>query len=55
MPKYDTKEIAKKIAQENKCPLVLGSATPDLVTYYKAQKGFLNKRYSRKIGVGCPQ
>ena len=39
VPKYDTKEIAKKIAQENKCPLVLGSATPDLVTYYKAQKG----------------
>lgn len=39
VPKYDTKEIAKKIAQENKCPLVLGSATPDLVTYYKVQKG----------------
>ncbi len=39
IPKYDAKEIAKKIARENNCPLVLGSATPDLVTYYKAQQG----------------
>ncbi len=39
VPKYDAKEIAKKIAKENSCPLVLGSATPDLVTYYKAQEG----------------
>lgn len=39
VPKYDAKEIAKKIAKENKCPLVLGSATPDLTTYYKAQTG----------------
>ena len=39
IPKYDAKEIAKKIAKENDCPLVLGSATPDLVTYYKARQG----------------
>ena len=39
IPKYDAKEIAKKIAKENNCPLLLGSATPDLVTYYKAQQG----------------
>ena len=39
VPKYDAKEIAKKIAKENNCPLVLGSATPDLVTYYKATQG----------------
>ena len=39
VPKYDAKEIAKKIAKENSCPLVLGSATPDLVTYYKAEEG----------------
>ena len=29
-PKYDSKEIAKKIAKEVNIPLVLGSATPDL-------------------------
>ena len=38
VPKYDAKEIAKKIAKENNCPLVLGSATPDLVTYYRANQ-----------------
>ena len=32
VPKYDAKEIAKKLAKENKCPLILGSATPDLNT-----------------------
>lgn len=37
IPKYDAKEIANKIAKEIKCPLVLGSATPDLTTYYKTQ------------------
>ncbi len=36
-PKYDAKEIAKKIAKQNNCPLVLGSATPDIRTYYPAQ------------------
>ena len=39
VPKYDAKEIAKKLAKENKCPLILGSATPDLNTYYKAKQG----------------
>ena len=39
VPKYDAKEIANKIAQENACPLVLGSATPDINTYYHALKG----------------
>jgi len=39
-PKYDAKEIAKRIAKQNNCPLVLGSATPDIKTYYSAiEKG----------------
>ena len=38
-PKYDAKEVARKISKENMCPLVLGSATPDLNTYYNAQQG----------------
>ena len=37
VPKYDAKEIAKKIAKENNCPLVLGSATPDIISYYKSK------------------
>ncbi len=38
-PKYDTKEVAFKIAKTNNVPLLLGSATPDLRTFYKAQNG----------------
>lgn len=35
-PKYDAKEVAKQIAKQSKCPLLLGSATPDLTTYHSA-------------------
>ena len=35
-PKYNAKEIAKYIAKQTKCPLLLGSATPDINTYYRA-------------------
>ncbi len=35
-PKYNAKEIAKILAKENKAPLLLGSATPDINTFYKA-------------------
>lgn len=38
-PRYDAKDIAKYIASENNIPLVLGSATPDLNTFYKANIG----------------
>ncbi len=37
-PKYDAKEVAKKIAKQSQCPLILGSATPDIRTYYEAIK-----------------
>lgn len=37
-PKYDTKEVASFLATQNSCPVILGSATPDIKTYYKAQK-----------------
>ena len=38
-PRYNAKEIAKYIAKINNIPLVLGSATPDLNTYYDATQG----------------
>ena len=34
-PRYNSKDLAKYIAQKANCPLVLGSATPDLSTYQK--------------------
>lgn len=37
-PKYNAKEIASYLASKNSCPLILGSATPDMKSYYKAQK-----------------
>ena len=37
-PKYDAKEVAKKIAKQSQCPLVLGSATPDMRSYYLAKR-----------------
>ncbi len=38
-PKYNAKEIANKIAKEENVPLVLGSATPDLTTFYNSNSG----------------
>ena len=38
-PKYNAKEVAKKIAREEDIPLVLGSATPDLTTFYNSNNG----------------
>lgn len=37
-PKYDAKEVAKQIAKQSKCPLLLGSATPELKTYYSVKE-----------------
>lgn len=37
-PRYDAKEVARKIAEQANIPLVLGSATPDLESYYRAKK-----------------
>lgn len=37
-PRYNAKEIALYLAKQNKIPLVLGSATPNIETYYKLDK-----------------
>ena len=36
-PKYDAKEVAGFICKEANVPLLLGSATPDIDTYYRAK------------------
>ncbi len=38
-PKYDTKEVSEYLAKLYNIPLILGSATPDIRTYYDALKG----------------
>lgn len=36
-PRYNAKEIARYLCKTHEIPLVLGSATPDIDTFYKAQ------------------
>lgn len=38
-PKYNAKQVAKKIAKNANVPLLLGSATPDISTFYNANNG----------------
>ncbi|MBD5403275.1 primosomal protein N' [bacterium] len=35
-PRYDARLVARKLAEFNECPLILGSATPDISSYYRA-------------------
>ncbi|GAA0176958.1 primosomal protein N' [Clostridium sediminicola] len=41
-PKYDTREIGELKCNINNCKLVLGSATPSVESYYKAECGYYN-------------
>ncbi|MBQ9688493.1 primosomal protein N', partial [bacterium] len=36
-PRYDARVVAQKLAEFYNCKLVLGSATPDIQSYYRAQ------------------
>lgn len=38
-PRYHARDIAGAMAEQSGCPLVLGSATPAVETYYRAQQG----------------
>lgn len=35
-PRYDAKVVAQKLSEFHNCPLLLGSATPDISVYYRA-------------------
>ena len=49
-PRYDAKVVAQKLAEFHNCPLLLGSATPDISVYYRAVNSGnlfeLKKRYN---------
>ena len=49
-PRYDAKVVAKKLSEFHNCPLILGSATPDISVYYRAINSGnlfeLKKRYN---------
>lgn len=38
-PRYDTKEVAEFLCEQLNCKFVMGSATPDIESYYKAKEG----------------
>ena len=35
-PRYDARLVARKLSEFHNCPLILGSATPDISSYYRA-------------------
>lgn len=49
-PRYDARKVAQKLAELNDCPLLSGSATPDINTYYYAKNSGnlleMKKRYN---------
>lgn len=47
-PKYNAKEIAMYLAKKNSIPLVLGSATPDIGTYYRLEKQERSTYFNKK-------
>lgn len=56
-PRYNARDAALVLAKQNKCPIILGSATPSAESYYLAQKNTfayitLNQRYG---GVRLPK
>jgi len=52
-PRYHARDIAQFLAKKHNCPLVLGSATPAIESYYRAIRGEytlieLSARYNKK-------
>jgi len=59
-PRYHTRDVALKLAELAGAVVVLGSATPDVESYYRAQKGNyqllqLPGRVTPRVGTPLPQ
>lgn len=53
-PKYDAREVAKQLAKETGAILIMGSATPDIVTYHRGVEGeYLLLELKERTGGGC--
>ena len=42
-PRYKAKEVARYLAKSHQIPLLLGSATPDISSFYQAEQGMIHK------------
>lgn len=52
-PKYDTKEVAQELARGYDALLLMGTATPDIISYAKARRGeFLLLTLKERTGGG---
>jgi primosomal protein N' (replication factor Y) (superfamily II helicase) len=40
-PRYDARHVAEKLAENHKCSIVFGSATPNVETYFRSKKNDL--------------
>ncbi len=55
-PRYDAKIVAQKLAEFHNCPLILGSATPDISVYYRAEnEGNLFELKNRYNNASLPR
>lgn len=57
VPRYNTKEVAAKIAHDTNSVLLLGSATPEITTMYKAKTGKIDyyELLSRPNNITLPE
>ena len=57
MPKYDARDVAREMSKLYNIPILLGSATPDIRTYYAAlnNKMKLLKLNNRISKQGMPE
>lgn len=57
MPRYHLREVASKRAELSGAALILGSATPTLESYYRAEQGELEllELRERVVGLGWPE
>ena len=52
-PKYDTKDVAAAAAKKYNCLFLMGTATPDLISYHKAKEGeYLLLELKERTGGG---
>lgn len=54
VPKYQTREVAEKLAEMTNATLVLGSATPSLEAYYRTRQGIYRLHRLTSRGKGKP-
>ena len=54
-PRYHARDVALKLAELTKAVVILGSATPDITSYYRAQQGeFRLLQLTERISSGEP-